>query len=58
MLTGKFRGKAHSVCNFICKEQNFVPVVFHNLEGYDSHLFIKSICDGSKNTKIILYCKK
>ena len=52
-LTGKFRGKAHSVCNFICKDQNFVPVVFHNLEGYDSHLFIKSMCDENAKMSCI-----
>ena len=56
-LTGKFRGKAHSVCNFICKEQNFVPVVFHNLEGYDSHLFVKSMCSDKKDEKFSCIAK-
>ena len=39
-LTGKFRGAAHEGCNKISK---FFPVVFHNLSGYDSHLFIKTL---------------
>ena len=25
------------------REPNFIPVIFHNLSGYDSHLFIKRI---------------
>ena len=35
-LTGKYRGPAHSKCNLKMKTPMFVPVLFHNLEGYDS----------------------
>ena len=42
-LTGKYRGAAHSKCNLKMKIPMFVPVLFHNLEGYDSHLFVKSL---------------
>ena len=45
-LTGKYRGAAHSKCNLKMRTQTFVPVLFHNLEGYDSHLFIKSLGGG------------
>ena len=41
-LSGKFRGAAHEVCNLKYKIPTFFPVVFHNLSGYDSHLFIKT----------------
>ena len=41
-LSGKFRGSAHEVCNLKYKVPTFFPVVFHNLSGYDSHLFIKA----------------
>ena len=42
-LTGKYRGAAHSKSNLKMKTPMFVPVLFHNLEGYDSHLFVKSL---------------
>ena len=42
-LTGKFRSPAHEVCNLKYKVEKFFPVVFHNLSGYDSHIFIKAL---------------
>ena len=40
-FTGRYRGAAHNKCNLDYRKPNFTPVVFHNLSGYDSHLFIK-----------------
>ena len=40
-FTGRYRGAAHNKCDLDYKKPNFTPVVFHNLSGYDSHLFIK-----------------
>ena len=42
-LTGKYRGAACNNCNLRMQVPGFVPVLFHNLEGYDSHLFIKNL---------------
>ena len=42
-FTGRYRGAACNACNLNYKKPNFTPVVFHNLSGYDSHLFIKNL---------------
>ena len=42
-LTGIYRGAAHNKCNLQYRKPKFIPVVFHNLSGYDSHLFIKNL---------------
>ena len=39
-FTGKYRGAAHNKCNLQFKKPKFTPVIFHNLSGYDSHLFV------------------
>ena len=37
-FTGRYRGAAHNSCNLKYKKPKFIPVVFNNLSGYDSHL--------------------
>ena len=42
-FTGKYRGAAHNECSLSCRKPMILPVVFHNLQGYDAHLFIKKL---------------
>ena len=46
-FTGKYRGAAHNDCNLKCRKPLFIPVIFHNLQGYDAHLFIKQLTNIS-----------
>ena len=51
-ITGKFRGSAHQECNLklrIKPENLKIPVIFHNLRGYDSHFIMQQI--GEKANK-------
>ena len=65
-LTGEYRGAAHQECNLKYKEPSFIPVVFHNLSGYDAHLFVKELgvssgeinCIANTEEKYILFTKK
>ena len=42
-FTGRYRGAAHNQCNLKYSKPNNISVFFHNLTGYDSHLFIKKL---------------
>ncbi|XP_065193177.1 uncharacterized protein LOC135824374 [Sycon ciliatum] len=45
-LTGNYRGAAHYQCNIqlsIYPDRQIIPVVFHNLKGYDAHHLIAHI---------------
>ena len=42
-FTGRYRGAAHNRCNLKYSKPNNISVFFHNLSGYDSHLFIKKL---------------
>ena len=45
-ITGKYRGSAHQECNLqlrVNPEKVKIPVIFHNLRGYDSHFIMQEI---------------
>ena len=48
--TGQHREPAHRNCNLRYKIPSHIPVIFHNLSGYDTHLFIREL--GKETYKI------
>ena len=42
-VTGKFRGAAHWGCNINFQLTNKVPLIFHNLNVFDSRIFLMSL---------------
>ena len=65
-FTGKFRGAAHNSCNLRYRKPWFTPVIFHNLQNYDAHLFVKNLgktegdmrCIPNNEEKYISFTKK
>ena len=65
-FTGQYRGAAHNSCNLQCRKPMILPVIFHNLQEYDAHLFIKQLaclpgelnCIPSTEEKYISLSKK
>ena len=65
-FTGKYREEAHKSCNPQCRKPMILLVIFHNLQGFDSRLFIKKLaklffqlnCIPSTEEKYISFSKK
>lgn len=53
--TGHYRGAARNACNINYFTNRYLPVAFHNLRGYDSHLTLKKAFDvaGADKTRAI-----
>ena len=45
--SGIYRGAAHSLCNLQYKIPSYILVIFHNLSGYDAHMFMKELTSSS-----------
>ena len=51
--SGLCRTAAHSSCNLRYKIPNYIPVVFHNLAGYNAHLFIREFAKYTTDIGVI-----
>ena len=49
-IIGKYRDSAHRDCNINLKLNHNIPIVFHNLKNYESHLIMQEL--GKFNVKI------
>ncbi|GFU26004.1 uncharacterized protein NPIL_57911 [Nephila pilipes] len=52
-VTQKFNGPCCNSCNLAMKTPKFLPVFFHNLSGYDAHIFIKELGYDKKQINLI-----
>ena len=52
-MSGKYRGAACNTCNLQMKLTRKIPVVFHNLRGYDSHMLMQELGRFNKEINII-----
>ena len=62
--SGLYRGAAHFSCNLKYKIPKYIPVIFHNLTGYDAQLFIRELAKHvtgmgviAKNTEMTHPCQ-
>ncbi|KAL9988589.1 hypothetical protein ACROYT_G003048 [Oculina patagonica] len=58
-ITGKYRGAAHNACNLkmrIKPKTDQIPVVFHNLRGYDAHHLMQKMSKLSQATQKEVKC--
>ncbi len=54
-ITGKYRGAAHNACNLkmrIKPNMDQIPVVFHNLRGYDAHHLMQGDVEAAGRGKM------
>ena len=55
-MTGRYRGAAHNECNFKLKLNHKtapIPVICHNLKGYDGHLLMQAMASVQGEIKCI-----
>ena len=52
-ITGKYRGSAYRDCNINIKFNHKIPVIFHNLKNYDSHLIMQELDRFNLKIKVI-----
>ena len=53
-INGKYRGAVHKKCNLKLVISKKLPILFHNLEGYDGHIIFKELNNiNNINIKVI-----
>ena len=52
-ITGKFRGATHWSCNINFQLTKKIPVIFHNLRGYDNHLIFSELNKFDANFNVL-----
>ena len=52
-VTGKFRGAAQNKSNINLRLPRRLPITFHNLQRYDSHITFKELNNFDVNTVVI-----
>ena len=52
-VTGKFRGAAHKKCNLKLRIPRKLPIIFHNLQGYDDHVIFKELNNFDVDISVI-----
>lgn len=57
-FTGEYRGPAHIKCNILYQKSHNIPIVFHNLSGYDAHFLIKSVAKSFAGSVYLLLINK
>ncbi|CAH1107474.1 unnamed protein product [Psylliodes chrysocephalus] len=57
-LSSKYRSPVHNSCNLNYKLPSFIPVFFHNLTNYDSHLFIKELTTKKESVSVLAQTKE
>ena len=58
-VTGKYRGSAHQECNLKLKlnpNNVKIPMIFHNLLGYDTHFIMQEIGKIGKEKNLGINC--
>ena len=56
--SGIYRRVGHSLCNLQYKIPSYIPVVFHNLSGYNAHMFIKELAKCGSSMGVIAKIKE
>ena len=52
-VNGKFRGAAHNKCNLKLRIRRKLPIIFHNLQGYEGHIIFKELNNFDVDISVI-----